>query len=438
MNRRMASRSRGFATLLIAGLLGLLSTLALLGWAAGTLAEQRAAANEARSVEVRAAAEAGVAWALARLNEPHGHGPECQASASADSLWHRRFDDGTPGVVRVRAALASATPSSWACVREGSSWRCNCPADGASAWSAGWLGAARSAAERRAAFVVSVQQTVDGAGRPVARLLSTGCVDTEAACVPARPDAPAATPVSGTTSISTVAQVRIDLATAPLLQAVPAAAWTALGNLSVDAASVAVNRDAASGGRVLWSGAAVGAGGASIVGQNGAPWPDRVSENDPWLAALGASGLDTALLGLPVADWAGLGRVSRVDCRVAAGDCAQQVAAALGSGASALWVQGDLWLTSGAGLAAAANGVVLVVDGELRISGPLQLNGLVLAQRLTVDAQTGPVVWRGAAVSRSTLQVLGAAHIERDAALLGSLAGRAATVVPAIASWREF
>jgi hypothetical protein len=444
MSRR--GSSGGFATVLIAGVLGLLSTLALLGWAGATLAEQRAAGLEARSVEARAAAEAGIAWALARFNEPHPHDGACLAAVGGTGLWQRRFDEaaaGAPGGVpavslHVRTTPATATPSSWACFRDGSSWRCDCPADGAAAWSPGWLAGARSAGVRRAAFAVSVQGGVDTDGRPVARLVSTGCVDRDAGCVPSTPGLPV---VPGTGSLgltASTARVSVDLAVAPVLHALPAAALASIGEQWVDPAAVLVNPDPASGGRVLWAGAGVQAAGASILGQPGAPWTDRVAERDPWIAARSPETLVEAVLGLPEAAWAGLGRVSRVDCRVAPSPCGARVDAAIRLGATAVQVQGDLDLPAGLSLGAPGAGVLLVVDGALRIAGPRQVHGLALARHLVVDARTGPVAWYGAAVSTSSAQVLGPVHLERDAALLASLAHRAAAVVPAVAGWREY
>jgi hypothetical protein len=333
----------------------------------------------------------------------------------------------------VRRAAAGLPGPAWACFRDVAGWHCTCPDRAAAAWSAAWLDAARSGVDRRAAFVVSAVDAVGADGQPVVRLTSVGCVDRDATCVPDLPGTAGSSARGGRLS----ARVTIDLAVAPLMRSTPAATATSIGPMTVDAAGVLTNRDPATAGLVLWSGSAAQADTAALIGQPGAPRSDRVRDGDPWLGAQTEDSLEVALLGLPATDWAGLGRVAGIDCREGFSDCADRVAAVIEAGVSAVRVRGDLAGFGGRPIGAPHRPVLLIVEGALELIGPSELHGLVWAGDLRVDGRGGPVVWRGAALSTSRLQIHGPVRIERDADALVALTREPAAVVPASGSWQE-
>ena len=94
--------------------------------------EEARSANELRAASAFEAAEAGLDWALARINDPLRIGADCLPSADPAALSFRdRF-------LRIGVPSGSLAPSTWsdagtptplqaACVRGAAGWRCSCP-----------------------------------------------------------------------------------------------------------------------------------------------------------------------------------------------------------------------------------------------------------------------------------------------------------------------
>ena len=78
MNHTNFKSQRGAAALVVTLMLFLALALASLGLHRHLIAEQRAAANQARATQAFEAAEAGLEWALAQLNSTQRIGTDCQ------------------------------------------------------------------------------------------------------------------------------------------------------------------------------------------------------------------------------------------------------------------------------------------------------------------------------------------------------------------------
>lgn len=128
MNHTTFKSQRGAAALLVTLMLFLALALASLGLHRHLIAEQRAAANQARATQAFEAAEAGLEWALAQLNGTQRIGADCQPDtdpAATTPTFRERYLTltRTTGGVTPTALQAS-------CVRTGSGWSCSCPASG--------------------------------------------------------------------------------------------------------------------------------------------------------------------------------------------------------------------------------------------------------------------------------------------------------------------
>ena len=127
---------RGAAALLVTTLLCFAMLLVVAYAHRNVVVEEHASANQLRAAQAFEAAEAGIEWALSRLNDPTPAGPDCRPGidASARSARDRwlRFQGAAGDVVPATWSDAgTTTPLRAACVRGDGGWTCSCPASGA-------------------------------------------------------------------------------------------------------------------------------------------------------------------------------------------------------------------------------------------------------------------------------------------------------------------
>jgi Tfp pilus assembly protein PilX len=128
MNHTNFKSQRGAAALVVTLMLFLALALASLGLHRHLIAEQRAAANQARATQAFEAAEAGLEWALAQLNNTQRIGADCQPDtdpAATTPTFRERYLTlaRASGVIAPTALQAS-------CVRTASGWSCDCQQSG--------------------------------------------------------------------------------------------------------------------------------------------------------------------------------------------------------------------------------------------------------------------------------------------------------------------
>ena len=197
---------RGATTLAVTLMLLAAMLLVLVAANRNLLVELRQASNQSESTVAFEAAEAGLAWATALLNDATPRGDDCRAAADGTSFRERHLD----------TAIASLTPRELrpACVLGATGWTCGCP------------GAAAATLDDEArtgpAFALRL---APGPQPGVLRLSATGCSRWGGEC---RPD--------GSGSERAVAQHQALLALQPALALPPAAALT-VRPASVDPAS---------------------------------------------------------------------------------------------------------------------------------------------------------------------------------------------------------
>ncbi len=100
-------RQRGAAALAVTLLLFFAMCLVAAYANRGLLLEQRASANQYRAAQAFEAAEAGIEWAIAQLNQPQRINGQCLPSADAtDASFRERF-------VHFRVDTGRLEPMSW-------------------------------------------------------------------------------------------------------------------------------------------------------------------------------------------------------------------------------------------------------------------------------------------------------------------------------------
>jgi len=185
--RRPAARQRGVATLVVTCGLFLAMALATLAVNRNLVFAQRAAANQARATQAFEAAEAGIDWALAQLNNTQPSGADCLPSDVPSAVTFRertlRFD-------AVTARFTPVATTQPVCVRGAQGWTCACTSGGAAAVAAVAAASTTSGSAAAPAFALRI---VADPHAGVVRIVSSGCTSLAGACLPGSTTAPDAT-----------------------------------------------------------------------------------------------------------------------------------------------------------------------------------------------------------------------------------------------------
>jgi hypothetical protein len=423
MSHRSFHRQRGVAALFVTVMLCFAMVLAVAVAHRNVGVEEQRSANELRAASAFEAAEAGLEWSLARINDPTRIGADCLPSADPAALSFRER------MVRIDVPSGDLAPRTWmdggspaplqaACVRGADGWTCRCPSSGRPVLPP------TTGSAIAPAFVVELAAST----RPdVVRVVATGCTR-------ARVGATCAASVDAAGEAS--AQLQAAWAMLPALRATPAAALTVQGDIDVGAASLGVhNGDAASGALAIHAGGRIGATSLRIDAPPGAPLGASLAGGDIALRALSADRFFARTFGMGTAAWAAQPAARRVGC---ASDCAGNIGAAIDAGQRLLFIEGDAMVAGPAAFGGVDDPVVIVATGALALSGDVQIHGVVHAASLEWNGTTpGRAFVRGAVVAGS-FRGDGAVDVRRDAAVLRRLATGNGSFVRVNGSWKDF
>ena len=400
---------RGAGTIALVMALLLIAHLSLLYSHRALLFEQRASASQIRAVRAQEAAQAGLDWAIARLNDPRAMDTRCRPMPQPP--------DTPPASTRARWERALAAAQAWqpACVQapEDPVWHCHCPDTGA-----GQV-VVPTAAGDAPAFAVALQA---GARSGLWTLTAEGCSHPGPGC-------------GATAHPEPDGRYRVETVLAALGQVVapPLAALTSVDAVRLFGGSSVVNADPGSGGTTVHAGAAVALDApARVFGPPGQPPMAGIVAHDPALA-LGATALWRRVFGLDAASLRALPVWQSIGC---AGGCTgADLDGALQAGTRALWLEGDLHLASGRWGSAEAP-LLLAVQGRLQIGPDAVLHGLVVAGQVEVQPLAGPrSLLRGALLSMGSTTLGGAFDLVRDPAVLDRVAHLGSVLAPVPGSW---
>ena len=291
-------KQRGAATLVVTLVLMFAMTLAAYFLNRDMALEQRLAANQVQAAQAFEAAEAGLEWATAQLNNPQKLGADCQASnaTSAQSFRASRVAfDASTGLHTPRTwnKAAQVMPLQAACMRnaaQASGWDCSCPTSGHPSV----VTTAAKANNAAPAFVVTLLPT---ALPSQLRVVAQGCTSHAGACKP-----------GSNTKAETTAQVQQLVALVSGLASPPSAALTVLGNVNTNAAMglhtstrVAVH----AGGAVTAPNARIGvaAGGVASL---------AIIDHDSALRSLNGARFFSQVMGMDAAMWSSQSMVRKV------------------------------------------------------------------------------------------------------------------------------
>jgi len=382
---------------------------------------QRSSVNQYRATQAFEAAEAGIEWAVAMLNNGQRLRADClPGDAAGDRSFRERY-------LGFDAALGRHIPATWddagaakalraSCVRGAQGWSCSCPSSGHPSL------VAPTGAGSHPAF--SIEFTADPQAG-LLRLTAIGCTSLGGACAPG----------SNARSDSS-ARVQMTLGLVPGLSTPPAAPLTVKGSMDVAAAALGLhNPGAASGGLTVHAGGGVGAPNARVTTVPGGSTALSVVEGDAALAALTTQQLFATHFRLDKAAWRDQPAVTRMVC---AAPCGAQLAAAIGPRVDnrLVWVDGDLELQGPITLGTPDRPVMLVASGAVRLTGPVVIHGLIYGADIRWDGSPGAL--HGAAISEGDYRGNGTPDLAYDAAVLDSLKRRTGSFARVPGSWRDF
>lgn len=423
MNHRHPAhrRQRGAAALAVTALLLLAVLLAMAAAHRGTVAEAQGSANQYRSTQAFEAAEAGLEWTLARLNDDTRLGDDCLPS---DAAGARSFRDRH---LRYDSALGTLVPVTWndgtapralqaACRHDDGGWQCSCPSSGAPSLPA------VSGTVTAPSFVVDL---IPGAQPGLIVAAANGCTTTGVVCN-----------ASSDASHEAASRIEVAFGLVPALRSAPVAALTARGDVDVGDAALGLHfADGDVGALAIDAGGRVTGTALRLIAAAGSPLADSISSQDAGLADLDAEHFFARWFGMGKAGWKAQPAVTRIVCAEGCGDA---VVAAVARGRRTISVEGDLEIDGPVALGTADAPIVLVVSGSLQLRGAAAVNGLVYAGAIRWDDATGDAVLAGAAVSESGYAGNAAADLVHDRATLAQLRAARGSYARVAGSWKDF
>lgn len=425
---------RGAATLVVVMVLFFIISMVAAYTSRNMLFEQRTGTNLYRASQSFEAAEAGMDWALMMLNSGRID-PQCDASVDlSDSSFRDRYlaiHTGT-GLITARSS-SSGGELSPTCVfdRSANRWQCSCPVDGAPTLTA------PVGSEVAPAFRVRLRAPLSTPARPgLVRIDVVGCTRLDDACL-------------GLTSTGVANEGRTVVGSVAMISgravAMPTAALTARGDVTVSGLNVSNVLVSDSGVTVHASGAVTGVSSTTIAGNalGGATLQNDGGLNPPALAPFsGAERFFAATFLLPLRRWVELPAVVTVPCGLGGCSAAEVRDAIAANPGRPLWLTGGLSIDSSGDIGTVTAPVMMVVNGNLDFSTTgVTVHGLVMVR--PADPVTGWVTAgggriRGAVIVDGAVTGTSTISIDYDGEVLNAMRFTVGSFGRVPGSWRDW
>lgn len=392
--------------------------------------EQRIASNYYRAGVALEAAEAGAEWALGMLNGLNVNGT-CKADGVASTTTSFRQRYMVMGVNRAITPINPSTilPAADCVLNATSGWTCRCGAPGAA-----WVAPEVPAADRMQPSFGVYFPGLPPANAGVVKIFSRSCTSSSAtACLNTE---------SMAANMLGSARVSFDAAFVSALKMPPLVPLTAQTTVSAGPEGLGLhNTDPASNGLLLVAGDAaepVGLREDRLDSLPGTPGRQALLIGDAELNRLAADLMFARFFGMQRAAYRNQPAVRRVNC---VDDCATALLAAYAQGVRMAWIEGDMTLRTNIDLGTASSPMLVVVNGNLTLQGPMRLNGLIYAG--------GNVVWTndsgdqalltGALISAGSFQASGSGNVDLwyQASVMSLLSNQTGSFVRVPGSWTD-
>lgn len=434
-------RQHGLAALAVVLLLFFVVSLVAAYTSRNLIFEQRTGVNQYRSTQAMETAEAGLEWALLKLNGGRIDA-DCEPSTdTSDTSFRERYlvTNADTGFIGARVD-GSGNVAFATCVRDGENWNCRCPASGVT------LPDAPTSEGPHPAFRVAI---IGSTARPgIVRIYANGCTRLVEDCLTFSPNMSALPIVravapagEGFAAISTwagmtgrVAAVERD-GSKRVTVALPRDTLVARGDVNGSGGSLAVGRKTADTGYAVRAGGSIM--GISSQAAPGSPGDSTASqmEDDKALQDLDEPGGPPAEVRMFASVFLMLPETYRdqpaavvLDCSAVTCDGEAVEDAIASNPGRPIWVEGDLLLDGSGDIGSAAAPVTIVVTGELdfdtggrtvygliygraadwRLAGTARVEGALIAENnLTVETAAGSTIDYDADIVRRLSTLVG-------------------------------
>lgn len=405
--------------------------------------EQRTSANSYRAAQALAAAEAGVDWSVAMLNGGTIDTSCLPVAGGSDDFRTRYLKlqyDGTFTYSKWPSGLTQATPAP-SCVMNNAGATCSCP-NAATTTLPLETGEApvvfrvklelTPSKDTPTAYPGTLGLTVRGCTSALAGDVNAGNVNSNQACHKAA--------AAGNAVVDSQSAIGITLGLLSALPVPPVAPLTAGGTIDVAAGATlrASNPDGDTGAALHAGGAISGAGSRQVYGPAGSTAALELGgDNKLFMLSASTDAYFQALFGMMPTDYQQQPAAVRTTC---GGTCtASGTLATLASAnpTRVLWINGNLDFDNTATFGSATLPVVVVVTGNVTVSAPMTLYGVVYSGgSITWSATGGTVV--GAMVAKDNFAGSGGsvATLAYDADLMRRIRNSYGSFVRVPGSWR--
>lgn len=420
---RTTGGQRGAATLVVVMMLFLVMALLAAYANRSMLFEQRISNSYYRSSMAQEMSEAGIEWAVAMLNST-AVDESCKPVSTGGSRFVDRYLNFLPEDRGMRRNMPTQDFGVLAadCVRKADGWSCRCPAYGARAE----LEPVAST-DLVPSFGIVIDPTTKGG---LLTLTSYGCSGSN---VDSCKD-------GGTTNVNNYQATSIQEGVIALVSAVrspPAAPLVAKGDITASGGGLGLHNTAAgsAGLLVLAGGTLSGLVDERLESVPGTPPSLAKVQGDPQLSHADADPF-RMFMGATASRYVLHPSLRKVAC---AGDCAEALQAAYQAGTRIMWVDGPLTISSNRVIGAVTDPVVIIADGDLTLSGPFQLSGMLVSR--------GNVSWSNASgltslvngilLAEGDVQTDGSMDIFYDVNVVNQLRNRVGSFVRVPGGWRD-
>jgi PilX N-terminal len=412
-SRRMGQQ--GAATLVVVMVLFFIMAMMAAFMNRNLVFEQRIASNYFRSGLALETAEAGAEWSLSALNGI-AIDAACRNDPSPGSSFRQRYLTLAPD-----RSMTITSPAIAACVASAEDgWVCQCPTSG---------GLTTPVLTASPALQPMFAVQFIRSPRPgVIRLQVSACTDLVSRCVS-----------TGSASRSGLAKsvIEFDAALVSALKVPPAAPLIVRGTVDLGSTGLGLhNSDPNVSGLLLQAGGSYNGSLERLTSTPGTPGRDALISDDPTLTQGTSEQMFALYFGMTPSSYLQQPAMREVICE---SDCSLALLNAYASGARLLWTRAATRIASNITLGTAADPVVLVVNGDLTLDGPMLLNGIVHARgHASWSNPSGqPALLTGALISEGNMTASGSVDINYSSGVLGTISNQRGSFVRVPGSWTD-
>lgn len=428
-------KQRGAAALFVSVVLLVCITLVAFFTNRSLLFEQKTSANQLRSTRAFEAAEAGIEWATAMLNDPRNIDANCTpgATGATDSFRATYLPyDAATGFLPVTNAQPGCSISDSGGTPAIS---CSCPAAGANP-----TGLASSTTPTFTVRFDPVNTTTLPSAMPDPESVlvsSYGCTSADGRCVP-----------GATGTADAYQKISVILKLRPSLKSVPAAPITTGGALQLtSAASEIINTDLNSNGILVNAGTGINS--VSVAGCTGSfkdfqsattipgtPWQNSMVANDASLNSLSSDpdAMFQTFFGATLAQFQSDPSTKNL---TSCGSVVSDYTTAFTQGYHSFYTTCDFSTTSDLG--SSTDPIIFVTTGALKFNGSANIYGLVYGDQAIWDkVGLGNGTLNGSLIVRGSYCANANTTYNYDASVLKTVRGTTGSMDRVPGSWKDF